>query len=142
VMNASDGAGFVHLLTGDGAGAVKHFEQALALFPEHARSLVGLAAALQGSGQAQPAADAFKRAAAAIEALRRGGRGSQATLVEAFLHTAQGRLDAAMKCLRTLIEKPDSPFTGWTLPIEPLLEPLRQDADFGRILATLATRAR
>jgi DNA-binding winged helix-turn-helix (wHTH) protein/Tfp pilus assembly protein PilF len=142
VMNASDGAGFVRLLTGDGAGAVKHFEQALALFPEHARSLVGLAAALQASGQAQPAADAFKRAAAAIEALRRGGRGSQANLVEAFLHTAQGSLDTAMKCLRTLVEKPDSPFTGWTLPIEPLLEPLRHDADFGRILATLAARAR
>jgi hypothetical protein len=47
-----------------------------------------------------------------------------------------------MTCLRAMIDKPDVPFTGWTLPIEPLLAPLRQDADFGRILTTLATRAR
>jgi DNA-binding winged helix-turn-helix (wHTH) protein/tetratricopeptide (TPR) repeat protein len=142
VMNACDGAGFVRLAAADGAGAVKYFEQALALFPEHARSLVGLAAAYQAAGQPRQAGEAFKRAMAAIEALRRGGRGSEATIAEAFLHTSQGDLDAAMKCLRAIIDKPDVPFTGWTLPIEPLLAPLRQDADFGRILITLAGRAR
>ena len=142
VMNACDGAGFVHLVSGDGRGAVKYFEQALALFPEHARSLVGLGSAHHAAGQVQEAAGAFKRAKAAIAALRRGGRGSEATIAEAFLHTSQGDLDAAMKCLRAIVDKPDVPFTGWTLPIEPLLAPLRQDADFGRILTTLAARAR
>ena len=65
------------------------FRQALELYPEHARSLVGLGAALAAHGDRAAAADAFARAAAAIDALRRGGRGSEATLAEAFLHSRQ-----------------------------------------------------
>jgi tetratricopeptide (TPR) repeat protein len=142
VMNACDGVGFVHLLAGDGAGAVKYFEQALALFPEHARSLIGLGSAYQSCHHPREAADAFGRAAKAIEALKRGGRASEGHLAEAFLNTARGNLDGAMKCLQAVVERPDVPFNGWTIPIEPLLAPLRQDADFSRALSTLASRAR
>lgn len=142
VMNACDGVGFVHLLAGDGAGAVKYFEQALALFPEHARSLIGLGSAYESCHHPREAADAFGRAAKAIEALKRGGRASEGHLAEAFLNTARGNLDGAMKCLQAVVERPDVPFNGWTIPIEPLLAPLRQDADFSRALSTLAARAR
>jgi hypothetical protein len=34
------------------------------------------------------------------------------------------------------------PFTGWTIPIEPLLEPLRGTPAFQAVSATLASRAR
>jgi hypothetical protein len=34
------------------------------------------------------------------------------------------------------------PFTGWTMPIEPLFEPLRSMAAFKALLGTLAERAR
>ncbi len=45
-MNAFDGAGFAALDEGDSGEAVRMFQQALELFPEHARSLVGLGFAL------------------------------------------------------------------------------------------------
>jgi hypothetical protein len=118
------------------------FRRALDLFPEHARSLVGLGAALTQGGDAAAASEAFARARAAIDALRRGGRGGEATLAEAFQHAVSGRPDEALDCLRTLLEKAEQPFTGWTLPIEPLFEPLRGHPAFQGLLATLAERAR
>jgi DNA-binding winged helix-turn-helix (wHTH) protein/tetratricopeptide (TPR) repeat protein len=141
-MNAYDGAGFVALETKDAAGAVAMFTRALEFFPEHARSLVGLGAALAASGDARKAEAAFKHAANAIDALRRGGRGSEATLAEAFMHAVSGRHDEAISALKRLVDRPELPFTGWTIPIEPLFAPLRQRADFQGILTTLAQHAR
>src|SRR5688572_5246553 len=95
-MNAHDGAGFAHLATGDAGSAVTRFHRALDLFPDHARSLVGLGAALVADGERVAADAAFARAAVAVDALRRGGRGGEATLVEAFHHAVRGRpADAA-----------------------------------------------
>lgn len=142
MMNACDGGGFAKLQAGDPAGAVALFTRALELFPEHARSLVGLAAALAASGQRKAANAAFDRCAAAIAALRKGGRGSEATIAQAFLHTATGKPADALVCLGTLLERADLPFTGWTIPVEPLLLPLRQTPEFHEILQTLAARAR
>jgi TolB-like protein/Tfp pilus assembly protein PilF len=141
-MNAFDGAGFAHLHGQKPQEAAGMFRRALDLFPEHARSLVGLAAALTQAGDAAGASEAFARASAAIDALRRGGRGGEATLAEAFQHAVSGRPDEALDCLRTLLEKAEQPFTGWTLPIEPLFEPLRGHPAFQGLLATLAERAR
>ena len=45
-MNAYDGAGFAALCAGNAPEAASMFRRALELFPEHARSLVGLGAAL------------------------------------------------------------------------------------------------
>ena len=141
-MNAYDGAGFVALETRDAAGAMAMFSRALELFPEHARSLVGLGAALAASGDTRKADAAFKHAENAIDALRRGGRGSEAALSEAFMHAVCGRHDEAIGSLKRLVDRPELPFTGWTIPIEPLFAPLRQRADFQGILATLAQHAR
>jgi hypothetical protein len=41
-----------------------------------------------------------------------------------------------------LLERADLPFTGWTIPVEPLLEPLRPQREFQDILQALATKAR
>jgi DNA-binding winged helix-turn-helix (wHTH) protein/tetratricopeptide (TPR) repeat protein len=141
-MNAHDGAGFVGLHIGQPDAAAQRFREALALYPEHARSLVGLGAALAAKGDRKGGADAFARAASAIEALRRGGRGGEATLAETLLLTVKGEKDRALDLLRQLLERPDLPFTGWTIPIEPLFEPLRKNPPFQGILATLAERAR
>jgi tetratricopeptide (TPR) repeat protein len=141
-MNAHDGAGFAYLQTGDPAAAAVQFRCALELFPEHARSLVGLGAALAASGDGAGGEAAFNRATAAIDALRRGGRGSEATLAAALQHAAAGRHDDAIDCLGVLLERADLPFSGWTIPIEPLLAPLRESADFERITKRLAERAR
>jgi tetratricopeptide (TPR) repeat protein len=141
-MNAYDGAGFAHLAGGEPASAAAMFGRALDLFPEHARSLVGLGAALAAAGDTAGTADAFARAATAIDALRRGGRGGEATLAEAFQHCVQGRSVDALECLRALLGKADAPFTGWTMPIEPLFAPLRTLPAFQTLLDTLAQRAR
>jgi TolB-like protein/Tfp pilus assembly protein PilF len=141
-MNAHDGAGFAHLATGDPAGAVARFRRALELFPEHARSLVGLGAALSADGERAAADAAFARASAAIESLRRGGRGAEAALAEAFLRAARsGRADAVAS-LQRLLDAAELSFAGWTIPIEPLLAPLRGTPPFQAVLARLADRAR
>ena len=140
-MNAFDGAGFAALAAGHASEAVAMFNRALELFPEHARSLVGLAAALTASGDAAGARTALEHAAQAIDALRRGGRTREATMAEAFMHVVQGRSDEAVLALKRLVEKPELPFSGWTAPIEPLFEPLRERPDFRDILLMLARNA-
>jgi hypothetical protein len=76
-----------------------------------------------------------------MEALRRGGRTREATMAEAFMHVVQGRSDEAILALKRLVEKPELPFSGWTAPIEPLFEPLRERPDFRDILVMLARNA-
>lgn len=142
MMNACDGGGFARLRSGDAAAAVRHFHKALELYPEHARSLVGLGVALTANKKRKEADATFARADAAIVALRKGGRGSEATIAQAFLNTATGRTAEAMDCLRQLLDRGDLPFTGWTIPVEPLLEPLRSQRPFQEILQALVVRAR
>ncbi len=141
-MNAYDGAGFIALLDDDAAAAVPLFRRALELYPEHARSLVGLGAAHAAHGDQRAADAAFKRATSAIDALRRGGRNAEAALAAAFQDAVCGRHDEALEALKRLVDKPELPFTGWTLPIEPLFAPLRKTPAFKAVLATLAQHAR
>ena len=41
-----------------------------------------------------------------------------------------------------LVDHPELPFSGWTVPIEPLFAPLRQSRGFDAVLATIAAHAR
>jgi DNA-binding winged helix-turn-helix (wHTH) protein/tetratricopeptide (TPR) repeat protein len=141
-MNAHDGAGFAHLATGDAGSAVARFRKALGLFPDHARSLVGLGAALAADGETVAADAAFARASVAIEALRRGGRGAEASLAEAFHCAVRGKPNDAVAALQRLLEKAELSFAGWTIPVEPLLEGLKGIPGFHGVLTKLAERAR
>jgi adenylate cyclase len=141
-MNAQDGLAFAHLHSGEADAAAAMFRRALELYPDHARSLVGLGAALAAAGDSAGADVAFAQADRAIEGLRRGGRVGEACLGQAFQHAVHARPADVIETLLRLFERPDVPFTGWTLPIEPLLEPLRSDSGFQAILASLADRAR
>ena len=141
-MNAHDGAGFAHLASGDPGAAVERFRQALGFFPEHARSLVGLGGALRADGEAVAADAAFARASNAIEALRRGGRSGEAAMAEALHHAVRGRQEDAIAALHRLLDKAELSFSGWTIPVEPLLAPLRQTPAFQSVLTKLAERAR
>jgi DNA-binding winged helix-turn-helix (wHTH) protein/tetratricopeptide (TPR) repeat protein len=141
-MNAHDGAGFAHLHRREPQAAAAQFRCALELFPEHARSLVGLGAALAAAGDTAGAEAAFGRVETSVEALRRGGRGSEARMAAALQHVVSNRHSEAIDCLTALLERADLPFTGWTVPIEPLLTPLRELPPFQRIAERLAERAR
>jgi hypothetical protein len=44
--------------------------------------------------------------------------------------------------LKRLVEQPELPFSGWTIPIEPLFAPLAKSREFQAVLATLAAHAR
>ena len=140
-MNACDGLGFALLKAGRPADAVTMFRRALGHYPDHARSLVGLGQALAHAGDQAEAAVALEQASAAIDALRRGGRAGEARLAEAFVLTARGRTEEAVETMNRLLEESDLPFTGWTIPIEPLLDPLRRSPLFRDVLNRLAARA-
>jgi hypothetical protein len=98
--------------------------------------------ALTGAGDQAAAGAAFGCATSAIAALRRGGRSSEATLAEALFHAVHGREGDAIEGLRGLVERPELPFTGWTVPVEPLLAPLRKRPDYQAIAARLGDNAR
>jgi hypothetical protein len=74
--------------------------------------------------------------------LRRGGRRSEALLAEAFQHAVDGQPGEAVDALHRLVERPELPFTGWTIPVEPLLVPLRNRPEFEAMAARLAENAR
>jgi hypothetical protein len=60
----------------------------------------------------------------------------------ALLNAVRARRDDAIDGLYSLLDRAELPFSGWTIPIEPLLAAIRETADFERVLARLAERAR
>jgi hypothetical protein len=63
-------------------------------------------------------------------------------MADAAVATATGMPDKAIACLTTLVERTDQPFAGWTIPLDPLLDPLRARPDFEGVMVALAARAR
>lgn len=141
-MDAYDGLGFVMLKEGNGRGAAGMFDKALARYPKHARSLVGKASALRLAGD-WPAADrALEAAGSAVDELRAHGRTTEAALATSFRHVVAGEPVTAIHTLTELLTSAPPGYAGWTLPIEPLLTPLRGDEAFAAVLGRLAERAR
>ncbi len=141
-MDACDGHGFARLAAGDGAGAVVMFKRALERYPEHARSLVGLAAAQGRAGDAAAAAASLKQARAAIADLERQERRVEGSMAAAFAHAVSGKTADAIATLDALLANAPPGPAGWTLPVEPLLASLRGTPAFDAILGKLADRAR
>ncbi len=142
VMNAHDGTGFAHLARREFDRALEAFGRSLDLFPDHARSRIGMAAAHLGLGRRTEAGADLNAADTLIAELERGGRMSEALLLTAFADGVRGHpVDALATLDRMLLEAP-SGSVGWSLPIEPLLAPLRGLSGFEQTLARLADRAR
>jgi DNA-binding winged helix-turn-helix (wHTH) protein len=124
----------IALGTGARDDAAAHIQSALALEPRHARARVGLALATRD------AADRA-RAAAAIEDLARGPRVQEAALLRAMVLAADEELDGALGVLLRVVADAPAGFTGWTIPVEPLLAPVRALPGYRTLAATLASRA-
>jgi DNA-binding winged helix-turn-helix (wHTH) protein/tetratricopeptide (TPR) repeat protein len=140
--DAHDGLGHVGLAEGDAAGAAAMFEAALARYPDHARSLIGLAAACRAMGANDRADAAMARAKTAIEELRAHGRFTDAALAGAAMHAAAGQPADATALLMNFLGVAPPGSAGWLLPVDPFLANLRKQPAFEQVLDVLADRAR
>jgi DNA-binding winged helix-turn-helix (wHTH) protein/Flp pilus assembly protein TadD len=141
-MNAHDGRGFALLATRQFAAGVKAFEQALALYPAHARSHIGVAACWLGAGHKSDAHTALGCAETSIAELDRTGRHLEAVLWTAMVAVVRGRPTDAVALLDRLLTEAPAGFPGWTIPIEPIFKSLQTQPEFAILLARLADRAR
>jgi DNA-binding winged helix-turn-helix (wHTH) protein/Tfp pilus assembly protein PilF len=121
--------------------AADAYRRALARYPDHAPSHLGLSMALRALGAADAAAAARGRAAAAAAALKEA-RPIEAALVQGQALAADGEREAAAAALCEALDRAPAGFAGWTLPIEPLLAQLTDNEAFTPVAARLADRAR
>ena len=140
-VNALIGAGYAHLAIDDAGGATEAFRSALELLPTNGRALLGFEQALSRTGFAAESALLLPRINRAVEELRSGGRLTEAALVTAANLTAHQQHGTAIQILEELLARAPAGHTGWLIPIDPSLAPLREHAEFERVLARLATRA-
>jgi DNA-binding winged helix-turn-helix (wHTH) protein/tetratricopeptide (TPR) repeat protein len=140
--DAYDGLGHAALASNDPAGAVEMFQAALARYPEHARSLIGLSAAFRASGSRNRADQTMKQAERAIEELRSNQRNGEAVAATAAWHVASGRPAEAAATLHAFLTSAPPGSAGWLLPVDPFLAPLRKEREFDRVLTLLADRAK
>ena len=142
VMNAHDGRGFALLVLRQPDAAAEAFGRALALFPGHARSLLGLAACHAAAGRKSDAQAELGRADASIAELERTGRRLEAVGLSAMASVVRGRPSDAVALLDRLLTEAPPGFPGWTIPIEPLFKPLQAQPEYATLMARLADRAR
>jgi thioredoxin-like negative regulator of GroEL len=128
------GRGLALLSAGDAGQAAEACRRALDLYPVHPESHLGLALALAALESTEAAAAEIAKAEEALPVLARA-RPFEASVVLASVRVVRGQNDEAVAALATLL---DNPASAWTLPIDPLLRPLREHAGFKTILDRLA----
>ena len=136
------GRGFAFIDRGQIDAARDSFEAVLHAQPDLARAHLGLARIAAAEGRDADKEAALARAEKAMAELDKGGRIAEAAVTRASALVLRGRADEAVAQLDRLLYEPPAAFAGWTIPVEPLLGPLRRTAGFDRVLARLADRAR
>ena len=140
-VNAQVGAGYAHLAADDAAGAADAFRIALETLPRNGRALVGLYQALRHTSLATEAAQLLPQIDAVIHELANARRFGEAALIRAAVAAAQGDVTTGCVTLQQLLNHAPAGQTGWLLPIDPALAPLRSAPAFERLTAQLAARA-
>lgn len=140
-MNAYDGLGFLALDEQRPADAEAMFSRALAAYPGHARSLIGLAQACRVQQDSTRAHALMEDADRAIREMAASGRATEAATARAYWLVASGETGVACDTLMAMIDAAPPGTAGWTLPVEPWLAPIRDTAACRRVLARLAERA-
>jgi DNA-binding winged helix-turn-helix (wHTH) protein/Flp pilus assembly protein TadD len=140
-MYALHGRGAALLRAKRPADAIDSFQRALALYPHHASSRLGLALALGASQSTVQADQAFAAAEAAIATLTRA-RPVEAAIVRSQWLAARGHVDQAIASLDHILGQAPPGFAGWTLPVEPVFRQINDTKGFAAILSRLTERAR
>jgi len=128
--------GFTRLARTDVAGAADRFRDAMAIVPDHARATLGRRIVSERTGEAR-AADL----SAATQALLDAGRHSEAALLSIAEQAWRGCISEAVTDLARLIDHAPAGSTGWSVPVDPMLAPIRHAPGLERIHARLASRA-
>jgi len=121
--------------------ATRCFEAALALYPDHVQSHLGLMLSSRAAG-ARERAEAESGRLGEIMSTLRVGRPVKAAVVGSQILAAEGQVENACAALCRLLDAAPPGHAAWTLPIEPFFaEPLRRQA-FAPAITKLAERAR
>jgi DNA-binding winged helix-turn-helix (wHTH) protein len=140
-MSALHGRGAALIRAGRLDEAIDSFRRALALYPDHGPSCLGLALALRTSGSAAASDTALRHGEDAVSILTRS-RPAEAAIVRSQLLAARAEEEAAVASLGRLLDEAPPGFTAWTLPVEPLLRQAQGAKGFAAVLRRLSERAR
>jgi tetratricopeptide (TPR) repeat protein len=140
-MNALNGRGACLLRVGRIEEAADCIRRALVLYPDHAQSNLGLAAALRAMGSPDAADAACRKACTILETLART-RPIEAAIVHSQALAIEGKAQDAGAVLCKALDEAPPGFTGWTVPIEPLLFQLTGTKPLTAALGRLSARAR
>lgn len=139
--DAHESIGLLCLDAGAVDEAIASFERALQRYPDHPRSLVGLARAARTRGDASHADALMAHADRGITAMDVPGRESAVAMARAAWLAAGGRDEEAAIILDRLLDDAPPGSAGWLLPIDPVLSRLTRTSRGARLLARLAERA-
>jgi tetratricopeptide (TPR) repeat protein len=139
-MEASQGRGFALLRAGRPHAAADAFQQALELYPQVVSAHLGLAEAWRALGLEARADHAVARADHLVSTLAEH-RPIEAAMGRAQVLAVTKRWIEATRQLGQLLAEAPPGFAAWTLPIDPLLRPLRAVPAWTIVLRRLAERA-
>jgi len=139
-MHAHLGRGCAHLDAARPDAAIDAFRTALALYPDHPQSEIGLARAYEADGRRDAARAALARADAIVAVLDRT-KPIEAAIVRAQLQAVRGDLMGLSSTLERMLADAPPGFAGWTIPVEPHLCQVTDSAELTKIVARLADRA-
>jgi DNA-binding winged helix-turn-helix (wHTH) protein len=140
-MNALQARGACLLRIGRHEESIDCFRRALAIFPGHAQSNLGLALGLRAAGSRDLAATASRKVHAILETLE-ARRPIEGAIVRSQVLAAEGDTRNAGLVLCQVLNDAPAGFAAWTLPVEPFLQQLAGTREFTAALARLAERAR
>ncbi len=121
--------------------AIDSFHRALALYPHHGPSHLGLALAHRANGSTAAATEAFAGVEEAIATLTHA-RPVEAAIVRSQWLAARGEDEEAIASLDHLLDEAPPGFAAWTAPVEPFLQQLNLNKRFAAVLGRLAERAK
>jgi len=132
--------GFALLSDGALDRAADAFRQSLATADEQVRPHIGLALVARSRGHLDEAARERESARRGVALMQRGGRSSEAIIVEAGLQALDDEPTKACETLDRVFNGP-ALSAGWSVPIDPLFASIRRLPAYGRLERTLALRA-